>query len=252
MLGVLVLGFWLQAPACGEGAELFRKGDLAGAKAAVEKALARGSTAYCEKVMGVIYSAAEEYRAAEPHFRKACELDAKEIDACYFWSRSLYSLDRFEESLRALDKSWGATMEWKIRTGKGQALDALGRAEAEEELRRGMEARKKDARPAGEVDPLLALGSFLYRQGRAEEALVLLSGATKDYQALAGYQYQLGRAWLAVEEWEKGAAALEEALRRNPKQREAHGLLSRAYFRMGREELGRRHARLAQGERNPQ
>jgi tetratricopeptide (TPR) repeat protein len=248
VLGSLLLGFWLQAPACADGADLFRKGDLAGARVAVTRALAKGSTAYCEKVMGVIDSAAEEYRLAEPHFRKACELDAKEIDACYFWSRTLYSLDRFEESLEALEKSWGATLEWKIRTGRGQALDALGRAEAEDELRKGIAARKKDARPAGEVDPLLALGSFLYRQGRTREALELLRRAESEYARLAPYQYQLGRALLGEGDWKEAIPALEEAVRLRPGYREAHGLLSRAYFLQGQTALGEVHAQKA---RNP-
>jgi tetratricopeptide (TPR) repeat protein len=242
---LLALALLAQAGHCEAGAELFRKGDWAGAQRQVRAALEQRSTPYCEKVMGVLYAAAQEYRKAEPHFAKACAEAPQEIDACYFWARALYSLDRFEESLRALERAEGATLEWKLRTARGQAWDALGNEGAEGELRRAMEAKKKDPRPPGEVDPLLALGSFLYRQGRGTEALTLLENAT-GYERVAPYHYQLGKALLSEGQLERAVQALLRAVELQPAYPEAHGLLSRAYERLDLPERARAHKARAQ------
>src|SRR5690348_4071887 len=48
------------------------------------------------KWLGMTYAAQEKYELAEQPFRRACEMDPKEPDACYYWARTLYSLSRFE------------------------------------------------------------------------------------------------------------------------------------------------------------
>lgn len=244
MVSALALTFLLQSADCSAGAEAFRQGNLAQAQQLVGAALALRSTAYCEKVMGVVYAARKDYRAAEGHFAKACALDRRELDACYFWSRALYSLDRFEESLLALQKAEGASQEWKIRTGRGQAYDALNRPEAESELRKAVAAKQQDPRPPGEVDPLLALTALLYRQGDAAQVLTLLRAA-RGYGHLAAYHYQLGKASLAEGDLAGAEQSLLAAVERQPRYPEAHGLLSRLYDRLGKSELARRHQALA-------
>jgi tetratricopeptide (TPR) repeat protein len=194
--------------------------------------------------MGVLYAATKQYREAEPHFAKACALDSREVDACYFWSRALYSLDRFEESLKALEKAEGASLEWKLRTGRGQAFDALNMPEAEAELRKAVDAKKKDPRPPGEVDPLLALTALLYRQGKASEVVSLLRSAS-GYERIAPYHYQLGKAQLSDGDLEGAERALLTAISLQAQYPEAHGLLSRLYDRQNKPELAARHKAFA-------
>lgn len=244
MVSAITLALFLQPSGCADGAEAFRRGDLVKAHDLVSAALKVQSTAYCEKVMGVLFAAAKRYREAEPHFAKACALDSREMDACYFWSRALYSLDRFEESLKALEKAEAASLEWKVRTGRGQAYDALNRPDAELELRKAIEAKKKDPRPPGEVDPLLALTALLYRQGKAGEVVSLLKAAS-GYEKLAPYHYQLGKALLSEGNLESAEEALLAAIALQPQYPEAHGLLSRLYDRQSKPELAAKHKELA-------
>lgn len=246
-MSAITLALFLQASGCAEGAEAFRRGELAKAQTLVSAALSVQSTAYCEKVMGVLYAATKKYRDAEPHFAKACGLDSREVDACYFWSRALYALDRFEDSLKALEKAEVASLEWKVRTGRGQAYDALNRPEAEAELRRALEAKKKDPRPPGEVDPLLALTALLYRQGKAGEVVSLLRSAS-GYERIAPYHYQLGKALLSEGDLQSAERSLLAAIGLQPHYPEAHGLLSRLYDRQAKAELAAKHKELAKAQ----
>jgi tetratricopeptide (TPR) repeat protein len=201
--------------------------------------------ASCHKLAGIELAKVGNYRDAEPHFAKACAEDARELDACYFHARALYALDRFAESLRVLEKRANTSSEWKRETAIGQALDALNEAKAEEHLRRALKLREGDKAAPSELDPLLALGAFLYREGRAGEALQLLEQSAKGYERLAGFQYQLGRALLRAERTAEAIAALKAAVASRPNYAEAHGLLSRAYHAIGKPNEGAQHANLA-------
>ncbi len=165
---------------------------------------------------------ARRYAEAEPLFREVCA-SGKDPDACYFWSRTLYAMDRHEEALRALE--YADARQMKVLTAKGQSNEALGRyAEAEGAYKRaGVEARP-------------AYGLFLYRQGRMEEAAAVLAdagpaGALTRARAL----FQLGKLdqSLTVLQPLFGSVA------------EAHELASRIYYRKRDTVSGDKHA--AQG-----
>jgi tetratricopeptide (TPR) repeat protein len=198
----------------------------------------------CLKSEGIALAAAGNYRAAIQPFERACKANPAEPDACYYWARALYSSDRFEDSLLALAQAHkSATPAWRIATARGQALDALSRTEAEAELKRALSLFP--GQPLREPIPLLALTSFLYRQGRPTEALKLLQSAPAHYQSLPTFHYQLGRALANHQQWPAAAEALRKAIALNPNLSDAHGLLSRAYYRLGNNDLGATHSRLA-------
>ena len=91
------------------------------------------------------YAAQEKYELAEQPFRRACEIDPKEPDACYYWARTLYSLSRFEAALRAYEKD---AKPWRGKTllGMALALEALDRdSEAENLYREAIRAGDKQA-----------------------------------------------------------------------------------------------------------
>ena len=200
--------------------------------------------ASCFKSQGIALAAGGNYRAAIQPFEHACKANPAEPDACYYWARALYTSDRFEDALNALAQAHkNATPAWRIATARGQALDALSRPEAEAELKRGLSLFP--GQPLREPNPLLALTNFLYRQGRPTEALKLLHSAPAPYQSLATYHYQLGRALANQQQWPAAAEALRKAVALDPNLSDAHGLLSRAYYRLGNNELGAAHSRLA-------
>lgn len=230
---------------CADASSLFQRGQVMEARQKLDAGVIEG--AFCTKLSGIVFAAMGDYRSAVRPFEKACRMDAGEPDACYYWGRALYALNRFEDSLVALGMARGG-VAWKLDTARGQAMDALGRAEAEGVLRQALEARLKLDLPVVEPDPLLALASFLHRQGRREEVMRLLAGAPQRYQKVAAYQYQHGRVLSGMQRWQKAAEALERAVGLEPGNAEAHGLLSRAYYRLGKDELGARHARLAVSE----
>jgi len=165
---------------------------------------------------------AGNYREAEPLFREQCA-DGKNPDACYFWSRTLYAMDRHEEALRAVAKASASSP--RVRTAIGQSNEALGRyAEAEAAYK-----------SAGD-DARQAYGLFLYRQGRMEEASSILAstgqaGALTHARAL----FQLGKL-------DESLLRLKPLLATNPA---ANELASRIYYRKGDTVQGDKHA--AQG-----
>jgi tetratricopeptide (TPR) repeat protein len=67
-----------------------------------------------------------KFALSEPPFRRACEIDPKELDVCYYWARTLFSLSRFDAALRAYEKD---VRPWRGKTllGMALALDALNR-----------------------------------------------------------------------------------------------------------------------------
>jgi Flp pilus assembly protein TadD len=89
-----------------QGVARFEKGDFAGAVPFLARAAeARPRNAQVWKALGVGYAAQEQYALAEAPLGRACELDPQLRDACYFHARALYALDRYEASLKALERA---------------------------------------------------------------------------------------------------------------------------------------------------
>ena len=242
-MALLILALMLApADACAPAADAFRRGDHEAARALLGPSPARNS--FCSKLAGLIAAARGDYRAALNPLETSCRMNRNEPDACYYYARALYALDRFVDSLAALAAP-AASKSWQLLTARGQALDALGRTEAEPALKRALAERQSDPTPVSEPDPLLALASFLYRQGRAAEALSLLRSAPAAYQRLASYHYQTGRAQAQAQHWAEAAESLKNAVSLAPDHTEAHGLLSRVYYRLNEPELAAAHARRA-------
>ncbi len=191
------------------------------------------------KALGVAYAAGKEYAQAEPPFRRACGLDAKLEDACYFHARVLYALDRYEESLKALEQA--SRGEWKVRLAMAQALEALGNAD-----RAAVEFRESVTMCRGsDAGPGVAYGLFLLRQGRMDEAVAPLEEVLKRFPASAEAHTYLGRALLESGKLAEAVPHLERAAELAPKSAQAHLLLAKAYMRSGRAEEARKHFELA-------
>ena len=180
------------------------------------------------KASAARYAQAANYLAAEPLFREACM--AKDPDACYFWTRTLYALDRHDEALGALALQ---PQSWRVLMAIGQSREALGQAaEAEAAYQKSIASRALDRAPKGELEPEAAFGLFLYRQGRMEEAASTLSKAGP-----AG-RFNYARALFQLGRLDESLAILQPVL-----SREGHELASRIYYRQGKTALGDQHAR---------
>ena len=98
------------------------------------------------KWLGMTYAAQEKYELSEPPFRRACEIDPKEPDVCYYWGRTLFSLSRFDAALRAYEKDVEA-VAWQdaARHGAGARGAEPGRGGGEACTARPIRAGDKQA-----------------------------------------------------------------------------------------------------------
>ena len=201
-----------------EGVRLFEAGKSADAAARLEQALRLApNNAQYAKVLGVAYAAQKDYASAIKPFSTACEHDPALLDACYFLGRAFYALDRYEPAIAALDRALQhATNKPRSRLGKAQALEALGHA-ADAEMQYLSALTEPDAR--------IYYGQFLFRSGRLEPALEVLSQAKQTELA----HYQIGRVLYQLGRLDEAIKNLKAA----PNVNEAKLLLDKAYRRLG-------------------
>jgi tetratricopeptide (TPR) repeat protein len=219
-----------------QGVALFQRGDAAAAVPHLLRAAeAQPKNAQRWKALGVAYASQKRYAEAAPAFRTACRLDVKLEEACYFWGRALYGLDRFAESLEALARADGRS--WKVRLAMGQAADgAADSARAEREFREAIAL--SNGRDAG---PGAAYGLFLVRQGRAAEAIPVLEAAVKLDPKSGDAETTLGRALFETGRTGDALPHLERAVLLAPMSAQAHLLLAKALVRAGRTDQAQEH-----------
>ncbi len=157
-----------------KGVKLIEEGKLQQAVTQLHLAVKQSpAKAQSWKALGVAYAMSGDYTAAEQPFEKACGLDKKLPDACYFWARALYALNKFEPAVRALNKLEDS-QTGRTFTALGQALEALGNSEAAEKVFLKAIAAKDSA---GEAR--LRYGIFLFRSGRITESGDMLEASLK-------------------------------------------------------------------------
>ena len=128
------------------------------------------------KRLGLELAADKKLTAAVGPLTKACELDPKDEEACYYFARTLHALGRWDEARAPFEKALRAAPKPMLaRVHRAVALNfmALGRTvEAEQNFKEAI-ATRNDAKSLPE-DPRIDYGAFLFRQGRTDEALQLL------------------------------------------------------------------------------
>ena len=196
--------------------------------------------------IGVVHASRADYPQAESAFHTACLLKPDLPDACLYYGRTLYLQDRFDDALRVLGLAAGREPEHaQIRRVTALCLEALGRA-PEAELAFQQAIRFDRASPAND-DPAIDYGVFLYRQGRAADALAPLEAALKRHPDAARAHLELGCVLLALDRSADAASHLERATALDPAAPRGHLLLGKAYQRLGKSDLAERE--LAQGSR---
>lgn len=246
-LALLAAGAWGQTAADFHqiGVEHFQAGRFdAAAQAFFEAVRLDVKRADSWRLLGACQAARGQFELAEVPFRKACELDPKDPNNCYYLGRNYYALSRFEQALAAFDlalKARGRT--WRVHQGAGLALEALGRnEEAEKRLREAVRMLGND--PPGATDPRVDLGAFLVRAGRAAEALPFLEKAAAEKGAQGRAYFELGSALSEVDRNQEAAEKLRKAVQMDPSNWPAHLLLGKVCFRLGLAEEGRRHTEI--------
>lgn len=215
-----------------QGVVLIQKGQLTAAVPLLILATeAHPAQARAWAALGVAYAAQGMYDLAEPPFAHACDLDPKLHDACYYEGRALYALGRFEASIQVLERADRFhPNSWKIRLGIAQALEAVGKAVDAEKTFRATLALVQ----ASDPQPGVALGLFLVRQGRSDEAIGHLAEVLNTFPSCAEAHLQLGRALLEQDKISRALPHLEQAAKTQPASAQAHTLLAKAYMRLGR------------------
>ena len=188
-------------------------------------------------------------RKAEPAlaaFSKACDLNPKDQDACYFLGRQLFSLGRYRDAVEPFEKAVLAAPQEKLaRTHRAAALNRVGEGSLEQAEWHFREAVRDNTGPASiRADALTDYGAFLFRQARIGEAQGALERAVTMQPGSARAHAELGRVRLHLAKAAEAAASLERAVELDPNSPRFRLLLGRAYLALGRTEEGERQLRL--------
>jgi tetratricopeptide (TPR) repeat protein len=228
------------------GVELFQSGNAAAAIEPLTQATRLDPrNAQYWKALGVAYAATSDFARANEPFANACRLDRQLADACYYYGRNLYFMDRFEESLIPLEKALDLPFKrWRVYLAMAQAQEALGRAsEARANFAKAiaMEASAAIAEKARPSEaPRHYYGLFLFRQGDLPGARAALEQAVRQHPDSAASQFELGRVLYQMNALEAAAMHLERAVQYNYGAA-AHLMLGKTYQRLGRTKDAQQH-----------
>lgn len=192
------------------------------------------------KAAGVQAAQRNDYSQAARYFGQACRMEPTLKDVCYYQGRALYYSNRFEDALGPLKQSIQAgESQARARSTIAECLEALGRTEdAEREYRSTVTA---DANPQYKV----RLAVFLFRQGRADEAVAPLQEALKlspdDFEA----NLEMGRVLFEQADFSHAIPFLETALRVRSGSAQAHLLAAKVYQRLGKDSEAQQHLKAA-------
>jgi tetratricopeptide (TPR) repeat protein len=216
------------------GLELLRAGDLEKARSYLEEAT-RSDAGNVEawKALGRVYLALNRYEYAEEALRRACDFPQADEDSCYYLGRTYYGLTQLDKALAAYTRALKAGKRiWRTSNGMALVLEALGRIQqSEEHFRQALKTYDGTA-PSG-FSPYIDFGSFLYRQGRLEEARHLLETAVKSQADSAKAHYELARTLIQLKRLESARTHLEKAVTLDPNHGPAYLLLGNVNYRLG-------------------
>jgi Flp pilus assembly protein TadD len=187
------------------------------------------------KALGVGYASQGNYDSAEPPFRNACELQPSLPDACLYYGRTLFLLNRFQPAIDVLRH----TVQKEPDNGEAYRLLALsleGLGHTTEAGDAFLQAVRLNRGASPNEDPDIDYAVFLFHQGHAEEALAPLEGALKRHPDAARAHLELGCILLSLGRISEAASHLERALALNPQSPRAHLLLGKVYLRLGKPE----------------
>jgi Flp pilus assembly protein TadD len=198
------------------------------------------------KALGVVYAAQRNFDAAEKPLHTACDLNPALPDACVYYARTLYLLNRFRPAIEVLRRALVTDRQnAEIQRLLGLSLEGLG--DAEEAGKALREAVRLDRGLSPNEDPGIDYGVYLFRLGRAEEALAPIETALAHHPGAARAHLELGCVLLSLDRLTEAEPHLERAVALDPQSSRAHLLLGKVYLRLGRVKAGEE--QLSQGSR---
>ena len=188
----------------------------------------------------------DEYMLGQPReaileLRRATELNPRDPEAFYYLGRLYFSADDVNSALsmfqKALEIEPGSV---RARNHLGQTLEALGRfADAE---RAYLEAIGSEAtQPKRSEWPFYNLGVLYLNSGRSEQAVPYLQQALERNPAMVEAKVKLALAFAGMHRGAEAAGLLEEAIRLDSKNAEAHYRLARLLAKSGKHDEAQRH-----------
>ena len=211
-----------------------------------ESALRAPTTASEWKERGVEMITQRKPEAALAAFSKACDLDRKEEDACYYLGRQLLDLGRYQEAIAPFDIAVRAAPRAKLgRTHRAAALNLVALGSLEKAENHFKEAVRANRGPeSARAEALTDYGAFQFRQARSSEALSTLEQAVKIAPEFPRAHAELGRVLLHMNKPKQAAEALERAVELDSRSSGVRLLLGRTYLLLGRRAEGERYLRL--------
>jgi Flp pilus assembly protein TadD len=199
------------------------------------------------KALGLALLKTNDYPPASVALGRTCALDPRDEDACYLLGRSLFIQGRYDEAVEPFGKALqAAPAANKTNVHRAAALNyaELGKAEdAERHFRDALRLRESGPGPP---DPRIDYGAFLVAQGRAAEAVKLLTAAVAEAPASARANAELGRALLESDRPSDAIGPLRRSLESDPNGWAVRMMLGKTYLRLGRTEEGERELKLGQ------
>jgi Flp pilus assembly protein TadD len=229
------------------GSKLFAEGRIEAAMSAFREAVRlepRHAPAW--KAIGVVLASRGEVEGAEAAFRNACEFQPALPDACLYFGRTLYLLDRFPAAIAVLQPVTRREPK-NAEAYRLLALSLQGAGETAQSAAAFQQAMRVYRGGAADEDPGIDYAVFLFRQGKAEEAIGPAEAVLKRHPDSARGQLELGCILLALDRVEDAAAHLERAAKLDPGKPRAHLLLGNAYLRLGKTAAGEEELRRAAG-----
>jgi Flp pilus assembly protein TadD len=230
-----------------QGQRLFAEGQPDAAIAALRRCVElRPDSAVAWKSLGVVYASRQNFDQAETPFRNACERQPALPDACLYYGRTLYLLNRFRPAIDVLRRVLQREPN-RAEASRLLALSFEGLGEPVEAERAFREAIRLNRGGPADEDPGIDYAVFLSRQGQTAQSLEPLAAALQRHPDSARAHLELGCILLSLDRLAEAAAQLEQALALDPSSARGHQLLGKAYLRLGKPEAAEPHLR--QGSR---
>jgi protein O-GlcNAc transferase len=198
------------------------------------------------KALGVVYAAQQNFDAAKRPLQTACGLNPALPSACVYYGRTLYLLNRFQPAIEVLRHAMATDRQnAEIYRLLGLSLEGLG--ETDEAGSAFREAIRLDRGSSPNEDPAIDYGVYLFRLGRAEEAVAPIETALAHHPGAARAHLELGCVLLSLDRLTEAESHLERAVALDPSSSRAHLLLGKVYLRLGKTKAGEE--QLSQGSR---
>jgi Flp pilus assembly protein TadD len=226
-----------------QGGRLFAEGKLPAAITALQRSVdLRPEYAPAWKALGVAYASQGAFELAERPFRNACERQPALPDACLYYGRTLYLLNRFETAISVLRR----TVQREPGNAEGHrllalSLEGLGQPAAAREAFQAAMRLNRNSSP--NEDPGIDYAVFLARQGQAEQAIGPLEDVLKRHPDAGRAHLEAGCTLLSLDRLSEAAVHLERAVALEPRSARAHLLLGKVYLRLGKAEAAEEHLR---------